>query len=469
MNGKISTVAMRLRTPALALLGAAWMLAALAQEDLAGLVDDAHRQWVREESARRQAQAGADLKVWPAVFADRAQRRVEILALATGLDGEKPVEFFLVNEQGKTYEALLATLAQPRDVLAALEFLGLPPGLPHDPQANRFWPKGERVLFRVQWQDAQGQAREARVEEFLRQDEQPLPVSGLVFTGSNWFPAPAPGQPRGLAADATANIASTYNDRDVLLDVPRQAEQGRVYGHIVPNPARVLPRGQRVRCVLTPELPRGETRVRSYSARFVPAPAGDGQDPWLLNLADGGGRSLLNAAPMSKLLELLQQEIAARHDVFLSPAFAPELPVRDAIQIAAMLRVLAGRDLLRLEPVPGQLYYEAYLPRSEFWDRQQRLTQPLELYLADRAGQIAGHGIHLVEHFDNETVRLTEERFVFTSADELVKLLAAQPDWKTPVALFYVSRDARCGEVLALYERLHERCPLVYVMQRQVK
>src|SRR6185295_17295061 len=127
---------------------------------------------------------------------------------------------------------------------AALEFIGMTPGRPVDPSANLYWPKGERVIAHVEW-DQPGakpndppKATRARAEDLVVDAAgKPMPSAGFIFTGAFKIkPEAAQGLPNAgqeqLATDVldSRSIISIYNERASLLDVPRQAIQAVVYG-----------------------------------------------------------------------------------------------------------------------------------------------------------------------------------------------------------------------------------------------
>jgi hypothetical protein len=191
-----------------------------------------------EENLKR-SKDNPDVMVRPGLAADRKEKRVHLLAEATGFPTYDAIEFFLISEEsGRDYEALAVSFAKPSDVHEALVFVGSRPGCPVNPSKLRLWPKGERVNVTFEWDAAAstnakaGRVR-ARAEELIldKRTHKPLPLTGLVFAGS--FVDESPGQPgkRGYVADFSDpnSIASDFNEFSTVLDVPRQAEKSSVY------------------------------------------------------------------------------------------------------------------------------------------------------------------------------------------------------------------------------------------------
>ena len=86
--------------------------------------------------------------VLPGLVADRKRRRIELAVESAGLGRDAPCEFAVIDEtSGHGYEALLISFAKPSAVHQALRFIGQEPGEPYDPDALRFWAKGEPFIL----------------------------------------------------------------------------------------------------------------------------------------------------------------------------------------------------------------------------------------------------------------------------------------------------------------------------------
>ena len=101
-----------------------------------------------ESFAAAKEKFGADTNryfVARGVLADREARTVRLDAFATGIRPGAIAEFLLITlNSGHEYESVFQTFALAADIARAFEFIGVPPGLPADFSAYRFWPRGER-------------------------------------------------------------------------------------------------------------------------------------------------------------------------------------------------------------------------------------------------------------------------------------------------------------------------------------
>lgn len=320
-----------------------------------------------------------DVMVRPGLMADRKTGRVVVAAEGTGLGGGEIAEFFLIGEKsGHDYEALAIMFATPGDIHEALEFIGMTPGRGVDYEAFCFWPKGERVTVRCSGTDTNWTPRNIRMEAMVldRRTDAPLPETGFVFIGSARIEMPDRPGTLWYAADVAEPhaIAASYNEPACVLDAPRQAPQGDVYGKLTVNPKYAIPEGALLEVSLEPERRDGTKRVMDLAARAVPGP-------------DAALRICLgtNAAPMA--LEYALNELATimkrGKDLFVTLEWADKLPIGAIARACSAFSELESDDGLRIEPpARGQLYYKAFLPREDFRDRTKRLAQPWELHLS---------------------------------------------------------------------------------------
>lgn len=444
-----------------------------------GVVNQAHRDWLAAELAQNQMKwkGNPDVLLHPGVVANRKERRVEVLAAATGVAKGAPTEFFLVGRGGKEYEALAATGANARHILAALEFIGMKAGQPVAPRLFRFWPKGERVSMTIEWEEAgpggEPATHSLRAEEALLNTAsgKALPKTGLAFVGSTWIEAGDGSGRKIFQAEAAGDIASNFNAPWTLLDVPYLAEQGAIYGTIVPNPKHLFRTDQRLRFVLRPMLPPGQKRVQEFRLLVAakPATTAAAAADLRFTLAPAAGKPVLEGANFDQLLALLQERFKAGKDIFLAPCFAPELPLTALREFCAMLRRIAAAGVVRVEPGPGELYYESFFPRAAWWDRQKRLAQPLEIYLVGDRDRVSGRMIYLREDFTSEETELRQTAYPFANLALLKKIIATKEEWDTRTIFMYVNADTRYAEVLACYQALRDRFPVAYIFPPRTK
>ena len=340
------------------------------------------------QTAMKRAEVTTNLWVRPGIVADRAGRRVEVLAEATGLEAGAIAEFLLVGQNSeKDYEALAISFAKAGDIARGLEFIGLPAGKPVDVAARRFWARGERVQIAVR--PLGTDAKSSPIAAFFgdKRTGKTVPDS-FVFAGSR----PGTGAQAGvIAADGPApgGIVSTYNEPTTVLDVPVAAPQGEVYGSLVIAKERRLAAGELVLFVLSPE-PRPDGTPRVCDVTLLVQPAGGTQT------AGVGGLACVTASADKALpcatndlkgaLERLAGLVNAGRDPFLALALDDALTAAAARDLAGVIKFEENRGVLRVDPPPpGQLYFKAFLPDDKWRTRSERFAQPWELRIGRAA------------------------------------------------------------------------------------
>ena len=194
---------------------------------------------------KQQAPDPAALRADPAAHAELLERHGLLLDLDGGAVSMRgavlhdrrtlgyPVEYLVVNEHGKTHEALILVRAVPSFLDACLKALELQPGAPTlveladplPPEADIAaglaspWEvrpgHGPLVSIQVAWTDDVGARHEVELEQLLLdvRTEAPLPVAGWVYVGSRQGPLR---QGREVVdvfmADLEGNIAAIYLD-----------------------------------------------------------------------------------------------------------------------------------------------------------------------------------------------------------------------------------------------------------------
>ncbi len=396
-----------------------WLLALLILGPLAlsgrsgdaqGLTPEGHlrnRQLAAEahETNLRRYTNNPAMLVLPGLVADRNSKRVEVCVERTRLGPESPCEFTVIAETSDHgYESLLIAFAKPSDVHRAIEFIGLKPGVPWNPGANRFWARGERLILSLVGADG----RRFRLEQLLldRRIGRTLREEGFVFTGSLTLPAAQGSQARVYVADESQpmSIVSLYNSPHSVLQVPYTAPQGEVYESTIVNPEHRLPEGVLLSLILESASPDGAPRIKDLVLRVragvvVPGEALTGVARLnLLNLELKDGAKVLNAAPsLLTVLESLARLDRKQQDCYLTVMLADDVELGDAQQLARVLSTIDSDRGVRIEPPPaGELYYRAFTPDPGLLDRKARIYHPWELSLVERNGQVAGT-LHRIE------------------------------------------------------------------------
>lgn len=386
-------------------------------------------------AARYKAEAAThkdnpDVLVLPGLLANRATRRVEVLAESTGLKANEIVEFLLIDQGGSHgYEALLWSHARPSDLHRALEFIGLEAGQPADPTAMRFRPEGDRVNVTV-ITDA---GRQFRIEKLVmdRDSAAPLPEEGFVFAGSMMLKSPyVPGPPR-YAADVfdPRSIASIYNERMAVLDVPREANQGEVYGKQVVNPKYAFGPNMALTIVLEP-VPTSQSRsiaplhlTVSRDPNTPVAPAGVTNDVGVLQhlafrLTDAPGTNLNAATSLSAMLAQLVALHEQGNEPHITLAFDADLSITEVRKTCAFLSVIESQTALRLKAPPaGQLFYRAFVPDDRWQTPAERPSQPWELHLTRDKEAVVGQLVRHESVWPEDAVEPSMKRRVLDATD----------------------------------------------------
>jgi hypothetical protein len=380
----------------------------------------------------------------PYLLADKQRRTVTLKAIATGLRGTEPIEFFLIGpNSSKDYEAIASTLAKPSDIHAALVFLGLPPGRPVDFARQRFWPRGERVRITFHHDepnpDGTVSRRSIRAEKLLidRTSRQPLPESAFAFVGSITLP-PEPGAP----PDATryfadlgdpGAVASNYNDATTVLDLPVQARQQEVYTTRVLNPESLYLPGQLLEITLELDSPPDQPRLLDLKVNL----AGNADLAALRFLTDATP-GLADSASAEQFIAAMNSLTRTR-EPFLTVTPAPEIPLATVRQAYALLQALETPAGIRLEPaLPGHPFHQAFTPDERLRNWQDRLWQPTEIIFTTRDGR----PLTLLRDFDEHPVapegqpRATPRDNPVTSPEQLTQLLAARAPDRRPIAVY---------------------------------
>ena len=353
--------------------------------------DDALGALKERNAAEHAAPASADRKVWDYVIADKKAGTVTVMASGSVIKPTDPVEFFLCTTgSGKDYESLAVTPAKPSDIKAAMEFIGLKPGLPIDPEKNRYWPRGQRVTLTFNIN-----GKPTRAEDLVQDTntKSPIPKSGLVFTGS-YTRTDEQGK-TFLAADVldAKPIAPLYNDPAALMDVPRQTVQSVVYGFQKPSAAFAAKAGEAIDLTITAAA--GVDAIDQWSANIL-VTRGDKTTGYVL-LARAGmtWKDGSTHAPMEPNLPRLMARIAeianGSRDLFTTASVMPGVPVNDVRKLYGVLQSVEADRGVKLEPpADGGLFHRAFFPKAEWRDRATRLGEPWELFLSrDAAGKIA--------------------------------------------------------------------------------
>ena len=130
----------------------------------------------------------------------------------------------------------------------------------------------------------------------------------------------------------------------------------------------------------------------------------------------------------------------------------------------AAIDMVVQRDIIRIEPEVGSLYYQAFLSKPEWLNVETRLTQPLEVTMSTTDPQGPGSLSRQFEVYPpNKPKYLDPHNFSFDSAAAAYEHLAAREDWETDSIFLIVPPGTTAVAVAAWYAPLHERFPTLFV------
>ncbi len=261
-------------------------------------------------------------------------------ATATGVEKGTPIEFlFAGKDTDRDYETMFLLDESVGDLCARLEKAGLPTGRATAIRDCILWPVGCRVDFTP------------KMSEFIETTwPDGIKPADFVYTGGtrNEKGAVVANDDMPLAFCALYSLAQAPIVYNGIYP------QGDVYGA---HTAKVtLKKGERRTFVLTWDE---ASRPASLDVTFAP---------------ELGTRELLKI-----------KAAAEKGEVSVLANFDPALTVAEARQIAQALTLVDSVRVKVNGRAEGRLFYRAFLPSVNWRDRQQRLTQPFELTVGDKA------------------------------------------------------------------------------------
>jgi len=388
------------------------------------------------DSNSSEYKSNSNVLVRAGLLANRTGKWVKVQAEAVGIRPDTPCEFMLIAEaSGHDYESLLVSLAKPSDIHEALTFIGMRPGRPVDGAKYCFWPKGERVVATVEWDN--GKPCKVRAESLLvnRDMKGPLPKTGFVFVGSAMKDAPNDSSgAKVYAADVFGpnSIVSYFNDFETVLDIPRVASQGAMYDIQRPNSEYSFATGQMVSVTFEPEYKDGKKRVADMVLRITP-PA-QAKEMTISNVVarlTGSDGTDLSGSGLASALVIFEKVVKEGRDPFVQVEFDGELPLPVVRDICRFLDAIDTDKGIRIEPPPsGHAYYRAFVPDETLRDRNNRAVQPWEFKLVSTGGTNTGTLTLIEDKLDAATHKwVTETRhFTASTPDAVRKTLDMKTD-----------------------------------------
>lgn len=404
-----------------------------------------------------------DFMVLPGLLADRKSKRIFIQAEATGISAGTTVEFFLIGENsGHAYETLAISFAKPGEIRKALIFTGIQPGVPAQPKALRFTPKGERVLMTFSSTNSIHPLNVIRAEDMIFDNVtgKSLPRTGFVFTGSFLSDPDA----AFCSADTRqpCAIAANYNEPSALLDLPRPASQGDIYGKLTVHSNLILHEGQLLEILLEPEYKDGKKRVIDLVLTVEQPSSGKNIQ---CTLTGTGPENLVAHGALNDVLEQFSSFTDNGHTPYVSLRFEDNLSLGEIQKLCAVLAAIETESGIQIEPPPaGHLYYRAFLPNEERRARTNRIVQPWELLLKQKKSVNTGTLVEIQQIWkDNqlEPELIIKKHKVSTPAALRKKLDEIGPG--VPAVFVFADVSLSYGALMSFLTPIMTTHPMVHV------
>lgn len=433
-----------------------------------GAKNETSVQWVEHHYQQQKAHYAEDEKklVRRGVLADADKRRVTVLGEAIGLGANEIAEFIVVGESSShDYEALIRSFANPSQIEAALEWIGMPAGESASPSEMRFWAKGETLdLF---YQPLDDSREPKHVEQLVIHPEtkESIPQKGFIFCKLKRYQTQE-GTTRVYADDFDpCSIAATYNESNSLLDLPYRATKSETYENCVAAPGEHLKEGQRLKLIFVPRLPPGETDIREFTLNvkggITPALAACKATLEKEERPGSVAKTLKNA-----ILEL--RRCAERGQTpFLSVTIDKDVPLQACVELAKLLRKIEdGRGVKLNPPTDDQLYYQTYLPENEFRDRMRRNAQPWELHLKQEGKKTKAELVQITQKWKRDELKpeLIPKTYPINAARSLSSRIETLKNKQSiPVLFVYADPAMQHGDLMRYLIPMKTKTPTMYL------
>ncbi|MGA0333294.1 MAG: YdjY domain-containing protein [Kiritimatiellia bacterium] len=413
-----------------------------------------------ENFARVQEEIKDREEIWsaPFVIADTRKGEVTVWGQHAGMALGEPLEFFVITEQsGHDYEALMISFAKPSDLHQALEKIGAKPGGSVSPNEHRFWPRGSRIVAEIEWQPEAAEAplRMPVEKTALARGEEMKPTP-WVFTGAPTLPNPENPEESVYAPDLFSpnSIASTFNLTNTVLDLPFQGSKSQTYGVYIRNPAIDAPTAQ-------PKLLHLRLAREEYAEKELDLTLRMSGPDAALKVSGLENDGFTGLDDLGAVLNRRKGEIH-----YLQPDFGPDLRLDQFTSLSRELQLLENHlESVRIEPpLPGQLYYKAFVPDPRYRSRENRPSQPIELHFRKSGGEDWNVTLmELEEIWDpNKPTVVLEERIPLANPEAFESYLQ-DPQKRKPVLFVYAEKSLTHRELQAWLGSTTHRFPIVYV------
>ena len=438
----------------------------------------AHRKnipWAQARYKQDFAQFGNNTNylVRPGMLASRKERNLKVYADTTGMGVGDIVEYYLIGEKSShDYEALAVSFASPGDIRAGLIFIGMHPGKAVDYKKMRFWPKGERVRVMVQGAGTNNASFGPLPFSNLLRDyssNKSILTNGFIFTGSVMVPSPTNRQAKVVAANVfdPFSVMSDYNESVSIMDIPYTSAKGDVYGDNLVNTNYLMPRGSRLCLTMSPWHTNGFKRLLDLRLSAVPVTNG------ATSSVEGVAFSLYNSETGKRVgfdgAEALLDEFARLRkqgrDLYVGTVFSPDLTLEQCRRTAAFFKRIDNDKGVRIEPpLPGQLYYVAFIPDRKLRERANRYIQPLELHLKMVGGKVDGTVVKVIDKWidGRDTPEITEKTYPVAMAGGL-KAAVEEAGVEYKILLVFAEPSLRYGQLMDYIKPVLKTHPLMHI------
>jgi len=411
---------------------------------------------VKAWQASQEAKTSVTFRVWPGVVADTVRREVRLLVEAVGHNENSTMEFLIVGPQSnRAYESATVSVANPSDIVRALESIGVPRGNGIDGRLYRFWPYGERVSGTIRKLN-EGVESTRPLQSVIKGSKSEPPLfgeGGLVFTGGSWADGVC-----DTDTQQPSSVIALYNEPDTLLDVPFISSKGAAYGRSVL--AAKMEYGEVMEIVLKPmPLPGGGLRA---VVLYVTVEASASQETTFI-CTDKEGESLKKGT-LTEVLTWMKTLSDRGHDLFVTLTMSDELTVMQATDITRIFVLLDGQGIKLYGKTKEGLYPRAFLPQEEWRKRDGRTPQPFEVYFTGDAKKLT----YIEEDWSGTGLdpKLTPKDYPFTEASELpalVKRVGDKNSKKVELLFVIANRNEKLKNIMPAVRILADRLPLVYL------
>jgi hypothetical protein len=411
---------------------------------------------VKAWQAQQNAATSAQVRVWSGVLADREKHEVRLLVEAVGHAPGTIIEFLVAAPQSnRAYESALMSVANPSDIVRALEWIGLPRGAVVDGSLFRFWPLGERVCGTIRRLEAPQQAARP-LQSVIKDITQEPPLfgeGGLVFAGGTWTTNVC-----RVDTEQPCSVIALYNEEETLFDIPFLASKGAAYGRSVL--AEKMSDGELFEIVFKPLL-LPQDALRTLHLSIIAQPS-DGQETTLICEDQKG--ALLKKGALTEVLTWLKARAERGEDLFVTLTMSDELTVAKAAELAQLFALLDGKGLKLYGKTKEGVFARAFLPQESWRKREGRTPQPFELHLLGNTNRLT----YIEEDWSGEGLdpKLTPKDYPFSDVSELpglVKRVGDKDSHKVKLLFVFAPRNTQLKKIMPAVRALSERLPLVYI------